>query len=153
MIRYALKCADGHAFEGWFPDASGFERQRDAGLLSCATCGSAEVDRALMAPRVATARRRPDRAPAAQAPAEKPAPAAPMEVSKIERAVAELRRRVEASSTYVGRDFAAQARAMHDGASEHRAIHGEAAPAEARALIEEGVPIAPLPFAPRQKAN
>ena len=142
MIHYALKCARGHAFEGWFRDAGGFERQRDEGLLSCATCGSTRVDRALMAPRVATAR-------GGAAPAPKPA----LEVSKAERAVAELRRHIEAHSTYVGRDFAAQARAMHEGASEHRAIHGEAAPAEARALREEGVPIAPLPFAPRQRSN
>lgn len=135
MIRYALRCADGHAFEGWFRDADGFERQRDGGMLSCAECGSAEVDRALMAPSVSTARARP------------------LEASKVERAVAEMRRHVEATSTYVGANFAAEARAMHAGTSEHKAIHGEAAPAEARRLVEEGVPIAPLPFAPRQKAN
>ena len=154
MIRYALQCDHGHAFEGWFRDGAGFEAQRDRGLLSCAECGSARVDRALMAPRVRPARRRAggDAERAEPAPAA-PAPAPAMRASPAERAIAELRRRVEAHSTDVGRDFAAQARAMHEGRAEHRTIHGEAAPAEARALIEDGVPIAPLPFAPRRKAN
>lgn len=144
MIRYSLRCADGHAFEAWFRDADGFERQRDAGHLSCAACGSPRVDRAVMAPSVAKRRAAP--APEAKAPK-------PVEATPAERALAEMRRKLEASSTYVGADFAAQARAMHAGTSEHRAIHGEAAPAEARKLAEEGVPIAPLPFAPRRKAN
>ena len=150
MIRYSLRCAEGHGFEGWFPDAERFEAQRDRGMLACAECGSPQVDRALMAPPVRSARA------AAPTPDPKPAgkPATPaIEVTQAERALAELRRRVEAHSTYVGRDFAAQARAMHEGSSERRTIHGEAAPAEARKLIEEGVPIAPLPFAPRSKAN
>lgn len=167
MIRYALRCAHGHAFDGWFASADGFEAQRDRGLLSCAACGSARVDRALMAPPVRSGRaERPEIAPEPAGP--KPAgpepqdqgppapqPGAPrrIEVSRAEAAIAELRRRVEAHSTYVGRDFAAQARAMHDGQSPHRAIHGEAAPEEARALLEDGVPVAALPFGPRSKAN
>ena len=159
MIRYSLRCAEGHGFEGWFPDAAGFERQRDGGHLACAVCGSPRVDRALMAPQVRPARdgggAGASRAEAA-APASPDAPRAPpatMAVSPAERALAELRRRVEAQSTDVGRDFAAQARAMHEGTAEHRSIHGEAAPHEARALIEDGVPVLPLPFAPRRKAN
>lgn len=150
MIHYSLRCAEGHAFEGWFPDAAGFERQRDQGLLACAECGSVRVDRALMAPRVRTSRKRGG-VPKAEAPARDKTPA--MEASPAELALAELRRRLEASSTYVGGDFAAQARAMHEGAAERRSIHGEAAPEEARALVEEGVPILPLPFAPRRKSN
>lgn len=150
MIHYSLRCAEGHAFEGWFPDAAGFERQRDQGLLACAECGSAHVDRALMAPRVRTSRKGRG-APAAEAPAVAKPPA--LEVSPVERALAELRRQVEANSTYVGRDFATQARAMHEGLAERKSIHGEAAPAEARALLEDGVPVLPLPFAPRRKAN
>ena len=166
MIRYSLRCAEGHAFEGWFPDAAGFERQRDGGQLTCAACGSSRVDRALMAPQVRPARAAVH-APSPSAPdpsGQGPTPAGPkaparggeapaMAVTPVERTIAELRRRVEAHSTYVGRDFAAQARAMHEGASERRAIHGEAEPREARALIEDGVPVLPLPFAPRRKAN
>ncbi len=153
MIRYSLRCAEGHGFEGWFPDAAGFERQRDGGLLACAACGSARVDRALMAPQVRPARAAAGAPPRGEA-APQAAPGAPaISISPAERARAELRARVEAHSTDVGRDFAAQARAMHEGATEHRAIHGEAAPHEARALIEDGVPVLPLPFAPRRKAN
>lgn len=150
MIHYSLRCAEGHAFEGWFPDAAGFERQRDQGLLACAECGSIHVDRALMAPRVRTSRKR-GATPKAEAPASAKPPV--MEVSPVERAMAELRRRIEANSTDVGRDFAAQARAMHEGSAERRSIHGEAAPDEARALVEDGVPVLPLPFVPRRKAN
>lgn len=151
MIHYSLRCAEGHAFEGWFPDAAGFERQRDQGLLACAECGSVRVDRALMAPRVRTSRKRGTAAKAEAPSAGGKAPA--IEASPAELALAELRRRIEAQSAYVGRDFASQARAMHEGAAERRSIHGEAAPEEARALVEDGVPILPLPFAPRRKSN
>ncbi|MCK5908479.1 MAG: DUF1178 family protein [Caulobacter sp.] len=136
MIRYALRCDRGHDFDGWFRSSGGFETMRDAGQVTCAECGSSQVDRALMAPAV-TEKRAPLNSPR----------------NKAEAALEALRRKVEESSDYVGLRFAEEARAMHDGDRPSRAIHGEARPEEARKLIEDGVPIAPLPFIPRRQAN
>ncbi|MGZ3217525.1 DUF1178 family protein [Paracoccus sp. T5] len=137
MIRYALRCHDGHDFDGWFRSSEGFQTMRDAGQVTCASCGSTQVEKALMAPAVTE-----KRAPALSAPR-----------NPAEAALEALRRKVEESSDYVGLRFAEEARAMHQGDRPSRAIHGEARPEEARKLIEEGVPVAPLPFLPRQKAN
>lgn len=136
MIRYALRCDKGHDFDGWFRSSEGFETMRDAGQVVCAQCGSSQVDRGLMAPAV-TEKRAPLTAPR----------------NKAEAALEALRRKVEETSDYVGLRFAEEARAMHEGGRPSRAIHGEARPDEARKLIEDGVPIAPLPFIPRRQAN
>ncbi|RJL19521.1 DUF1178 family protein [Paracoccus siganidrum] len=136
MIRYSLRCANGHDFDGWFRSSEGFETMRAAGQVSCARCGSASVEKALMAPAV---------------PAEKTSLTEPR--NPAEAALEKLREHVERNSDYVGLKFAEEARAMHEGHRPSRAIHGEARPEEARKLIEEGVPVAPLPFRPRQKVN
>tara|TARA_R110000764_G_scaffold76528_2_gene153738 strand:- start:40978 stop:41415 length:438 start_codon:yes stop_codon:yes gene_type:complete len=145
MIRYALKCDRGHAFESWFKSAEAFDVLRRAGHLNCTECGSAEVDKAVMAPRVSQAR---DAAETAKADAARDARAA-----EVKAALAQMRKHVEANSTYVGGNFAKEARAMHLGDAPERAIHGEAKPAEAKALIEDGVPVMPLPFMPKSKVN
>lgn len=152
MIRYALRCAEGHAFESWFQSASAFDRLAQAGHLSCATCGGGGVEKALMAPRVAS-----DGDAGAPAAAGVPADAASGALqaprNPVERAIAELRRKVEANATYVGGRFAAEARAIHAGDKPDRPIWGEADPRQAKALIEDGVPVAPLPFRPKSKTN
>ncbi|TCM88132.1 DUF1178 family protein [Rhodovulum steppense] len=140
MIRYSLDCAEGHRFESWFQSADAFDKLHAAGLVACAICGGSDVAKGLMAPAVA-----PDRAPPAR-PLSQPA-------SPAEQALAELRRRIEAESEDVGLRFVKEARDMHDGLTPRRAIRGEARLDEAKKLIEEGVPIAPLPFVPGRKAN
>ncbi|HPD92985.1 MAG: DUF1178 family protein [Rhodobacter sp.] len=139
MIRYRLKCDQGHEFESWFASTAAFDGLHKAGHLACATCGSARVEKALMAPSVATveAETRPLAAPA----------------SALEEKLAALRRHVEETSDYVGTDFATEARAIHLGEAPERPIWGEARPDEARALVEEGVPVAPLPFMGKARAN
>lgn len=143
MIRYALKCQAGHAFESWFKSAEAYEGLRAGGHVSCPDCGSAQVDKALMAPQVASGlARAADQAQAeAKAQAERAA------------ALAALKSHVEANSDYVGMNFVAEARAMHLGEAPERSIYGEARPEEAIALLEEGVPVAPLPFLPTRKSN
>lgn len=139
MIRYALRCDKGHGFDGWFRSADGFDAQAAAGLVACSVCGSAVIEKAPMAPAVSP-RDAPGRTLAApQSPAEE--------------AMAALRRHVETTSDYVGDRFATEARAMHDGDIAQRAIHGEARMDEAKKLIEDGIPIAPLPFAIGRKTN
>ncbi|MBP1807174.1 DUF1178 family protein [Rubellimicrobium aerolatum] len=136
MVRYSLSCADGHRFESWFQSAKAFDDLAQRGLLSCAECGSPQVEKALMAPAVSTAK--PDLA----------TPRDPREAM-----LAAMRRQVEENSDYVGLSFAAEARAIHEGRSPERNIWGEAKPQEAKALIEEGIPVAPLPFRPKRGAN
>ena len=135
MIRYALRCDQGHDFDGWFRSSEAFDTTRAAGHVACTQCGSAKVEKSLMAPAVPAARK----GDTAMTPAE--------------AALHALRQQVEANSDYVGLKFVDEARAMHEGRTPTRAIHGEAKIEEARKLIEEGVPVAPLPFVPRQKTN
>ena len=140
MIRYALRCANAHDFDSWFQSAEAYDRLAGAGMVACAVCGSAEVAKALMAPSV------------------KPAEAAGLRplatpTTELERKLAELRAHVEKTADYVGPDFARVAREMHAGEVPDRPIWGEAKAEEAKRLIEDGVPVAPLPFRPTRKAN
>lgn len=141
MIRYSLQCAQGHAFDSWFQSAGAYDVLAERGLVACAVCGGGEVTKAMMAPRVGAA-------PEARSERPLSRPASP-----AEQAMKALRDHVEKNSTYVGGRFAAEARAMHLGERDQAPIHGEARPDEARALIEEGVPIAPLPMLPPGRSN
>jgi len=146
MIRYALKCPDGHSFESWFQSADAFDGLAAKGLVSCAICGGTDVKKALMAPKVAG-----DAPHAPAAERERPLTAAPKHPA--EQMLRALREHVEKTSTYVGGNFAKEARAMHLGEAPEKPIHGEANAAEAKSLIEDGVPIMPLPILPKPKAN
>lgn len=146
MIRYSLTCPQDHQFESWFQSAEAFDKLQAAGLVQCAQCGSSAVGKTLMAPAVRPARK----AEAIQAPATRPLsdPA-----SQAEAALAIMRKQIEENSEYVGMNFAAEARAIHDGDSPERSIYGETRPEEARRLLEDGIPVAPLPFMPTRKVN
>ncbi|KAF0677013.1 DUF1178 family protein [Profundibacterium mesophilum] len=159
MIRYTLRCERDHRFESWFQSAQAYDALVEAGKISCPECASIRIGKALMAPPVTSGKPRGALPPAvdhgaAQAPAKGATPEdRGASGERRAAAIAELRRLVEANSTDVGKGFAKEARAIHEGRAEARAIHGEAAPSEARALIEEGVPLLPLPFKPRRKMN
>lgn len=146
MIRYALQCPDGHRFESWFRDAAAFDTLAAAGRVACPDCGSTEVQKSLMAPRVGAPRGVDPSRDTQESPVLAPG-------TDRERALAALKRKVEAEADYVGLGFAREARAMHDGELPHRPIYGEARQADAIALIEDGVPVAPLPFTPTRKVN
>lgn len=154
MISYTLKCKEGHSFDSWFASADAFEALATSGHLSCAVCGSGEVQKSLMTPRVRTAKKAAAVADSPRPAEDHPAPSVPVlstPQSDVEKAVEELRQKVEATSDYVGKDFAAEARAMHEGEKPERAIYGEARLDQAKALAEAGVPVVPLPFRPKQK--
>ena len=129
MIEFDLKCLDGCAvFEGWFSSSVDYAEQSEQGLVLCPYCGSAHVEKAPMAPRVS----RSDTA-----------------VSETKSKLAELaslQAKLLSQSEWVGADLPETARAMHLGEIEPHAVHGEASPDEARSLIDEGVPILPLPL-------
>ena len=146
MIRYTLKCADGHSFDSWFKSAEAFEALEGRGLLSCSVCGGSDVKKAMMAPRVSTS-----------VPVDKTDTPTPPKLSQsetpMEEALKALRKHVEENSTYVGGNFAAEARKIHLGEAPDRLIHGEAKPEEAKALIDDGIPVAPLPIFPKNRST
>lgn len=149
MIRYALKCAEGHSFESWFQSADAFDGLAAKGLVNCAVCGGTDVKKALMTPKVAADQ-------TSEAVAEAPLPAKPLSAPPshpAEQMLRALREHVEKTSTYVGGNFANEARAMHLGEIPEKPIHGEANAAEAKALIKDGVPVLPLPVVPKNRAN
>lgn len=151
MIQYALKCSNGHTFDSWFQSAAAYDKLASTGMVTCAVCGCADVEKAIMTPRVRPAREAVAQTIAPMPEAETIDVAAP--APDIEKVLAELRRKVEENSDYVGKDFASEARKIHLGDAPERAIYGEAKPDEAQALIDDGVPVAPLPFVPSRKTN
>jgi hypothetical protein len=156
MIHYNLRCANGHAFESWFQSSSAYESQEKRKLVSCPVCGSTRVERAIMAPQIVS-KKASEKAPSESAPA--PAPttevAAPAPTSllmaqehELRAKLRELRDHIVKNADNVGERFPNEARKMHYGDIEHRPIYGEASPDEAKALIEEGVEVMPLPTLP-----
>ena len=160
MIVFDLECREGgHRFEGWFGSSEDFQRQQDRGLVACPQCGCAEVIKAPMAPRLARkgnqAADAPATRPAATTPAMTTPPALPPQAIAMMRAVAAMQAEALKSSHWVGERFADDARAMHYGDKNHQPIHGQATVEEARALVEEGIDIAPVlfPIAPPDEIN
>ncbi len=153
MIRYNLKCASAHEFDSWFQSATAFDSLSKARMVECPVCGDSKIEKLLMAPAI-----RPGRNGAAAEP--KPSahgtPAAtPLShpASEAEAALTALRAELESNSEYVGNDFATEARKMHSGDAPERAIHGETQISEAKQLLEEGIPILPLPFMSKRHTN
>jgi len=142
MIVFDLSCGAGHVFEAWFGSSTDYEDQRARGLVACPICGLSEIDKAVMAPNVSAKGNR--QTPSAVA-MRKGVPA-PAEMKAALAALAKAQAKLLEGSEHVGSRFAEEARAIHDGDAPERAIHGQATAAEAKALVEEGVPVAPLPL-------
>ena len=158
MIRYALVCEKGHAFESWFADSAAYDKQIRRKLIACPHCGSAKVDKAIMAPRLAGSRKGAAsvEAPAetsAAAPAPEKAPVAMLspQEQEVRSRLKELREHLTKNADHVGPKFPEEARKMHYGETEHRSIYGEASPEEARRLAEEGIEFHPLPILPDER--
>lgn len=134
MIRYQLVCKKSHAFEGWFRDSAAYDTQAKKGLLACPTCNSKQVKKAPMAPAVSKKGELAETAAKAKA---------------MREWVSNVRKHVEKNAEYVGEKFPDEARAIHYGDAKERQIYGEATVEDARDLIEEGIPVAPLPSLPR----
>jgi len=146
MIRYRLRCGDGHDFESWFSSAAAFDSLMEAGMLACVVCARADVSKAPMAPHLGAPGASHNPPPSAERPLLAPA-------SPAEQALMRLRHEIEARSDDVGREFVREARRIHEGEAPRRAIRGEARPDEARNLIEDGVPVVPLPWPARRATN
>jgi len=152
MIRYNLRCERGHAFESWFQSSQAYETQEKRKLVNCPSCGSAKVERAIMAPRIVSRKSRDRAVPAPAAATEATTPASTPLMMAQERELRaklrELRDHIVKNADNVGECFPNEARKMHYGDIEHRPIYGEASPEEARSLIDEGVEVSPLPVLP-----
>ena len=141
MIRYALICDREHEFEGWFAASAAFDDQQARGLIECPLCASKAVRKAIMSPAISGAKTcGSDDEPARNH-------------AVMMEAMGRIRRHVEANFDDVGDGFATEARAIHEGRSEERGIYGQATSAEVRDLVEDGVPIAPLPPEPPKKSQ
>ena len=154
MIRYALQCDHGHAFESWFQNSSAYETQVKRKLVNCPGCGSANVEKAIMAPQIVSKRARvPEKAPtpATDVAAPAPTPLLMSEERELRAKLKELRDHIVKSADNVGERFPNEARKMHYGEIEHRPIYGEASSDEARALMDEGVEVTPLPVLPEDR--
>ncbi len=157
MIRYALACDKGHAFESWFQSSDAYDKQVKRSLVTCPVCNSAKVEKAIMAPRIAGAKQdgnEPSATPVPEAATpEAPAPLAmisPQE-RELRKKLKELREHLIKNADYVGGRFPEEARKMHCGEIEHRSIYGEASPDQARELHEEGIEFHPLPVLPDER--
>jgi hypothetical protein len=164
MIRYSLICERQHDFEIWFKNSADYDKQQKRGLVSCPECGSAKVEKALMAPSLGRGTKKGASAPAAEivpaqpeavasAPAENKTPVAMVSPAQREfRAkLKELRDHLTKNAENVGGKFPEEARKMHYGEKEHRSIYGEASPQEAKDLLDEGVELHPLPVLPEER--
>jgi hypothetical protein len=156
MIRYNLRCERGHVFESWFQSSSAYEAQEKRKLVNCPSCGSAKVERAIMAPQIVSKKGRESVEPV-PAPASTPSTDVTMPAStplimaqerELRAKLRELRDHIVKNADNVGERFPNEARKMHYGDIEHRPIYGEASPEEARSLIDEGVEVSPLPVLP-----
>ena len=141
MIKYALTCDHEHAFEGWFGSSSDYDDQQGRGLLECPVCSSRAVRKQIMAPALAGVRQ--------TVQDEQPGKSREMMMA----AASAIRRHVEENFDDVGDAFASEARAIHEGKSEERGIYGQASPKEVRELVEDGIPVAPLPPDPPKKSE
>jgi hypothetical protein len=144
MIKYALACEQAHEFESWFPSSEAFEAQRKRGFVTCPFCDSARVEKQIMAPSVA----RTDKALTAPAPETQPVAILSEKERELRAALRALREHVMKNAEDVGKGFVEEARKMHHGETEERSIYGEADLAEARALLDEGIDVLPLPVVP-----
>ncbi len=162
MIRYALICAASHTFESWFADSAAYDKQVARGLVTCPVCGSAKVEKAIMAPSLGRGGKARETIETPSKPEEsEPKPeSVPQKspvaiISEQERELRtklkQLRDHLIQNADYVGGKFPEEARRMHYGEIEHRSIYGEASPDDAKSLHEEGIEFHPLPRLPDER--
>lgn len=166
MIKYSLVCDKGHEFESWFPNSDAFDTQAKRGFVECPQCRSTKVTKAIMAPRIARSDRgrrsvdisAQDASAKDSGPRPANVPAPPQQVALLDERqqavramIHELRRKIVENSTDVGTSFPDQARKMHEGEIPQRSIYGQATLEEAEALVEEGVPVMPVPILPEER--
>jgi len=151
VIHYSLVCDKNHTFESWFQNSAAYDKQVKRKLVTCPMCGSAKVEKAIMAPRLA----RKDKSTSVVAPVESevstPVAMVSPEEKELRAKLKELRDHLTANADNVGKKFPEEARKMHYGETEHRSIYGEATLEDAKELHEEGIDFHPLPVIPDER--
>jgi hypothetical protein len=150
MIKFALLCARGHEFQSWFQSSEAFDTQVKSGLVRCPLCQATEVTKAIMAPAIASRGEAERHKSPAQAHSQTKVALLDRHDLKSRAMIDAFRRRIFAEADDVGTSFAEEARKIHNGLVPGRAIHGQASIGDARALIEEGVPVLPVPPSPEE---
>jgi hypothetical protein len=148
MIKFALLCARGHEFQSWFQSSEAFDTQVKSGLVLCPLCQATEVTKAIMAPAIASRGKAARAKPPARAQSQTKVALLDRRDRKSRAMIEAFRRRIFAEADDVGTSFAEEARKIHNGLVPERPIHGQASIGDARALIEEGVPVLPVPPSP-----
>ncbi|PCH60897.1 MAG: hypothetical protein COC04_06530 [Gammaproteobacteria bacterium] len=146
MIKYNLKCHNSHIFEAWFKNSGAYDVQKERNVISCALCGSNEVEKAIMAPSL------PKKGNSGAAATKETQEAEAKQVGIAMNALKEIRKTVEENCDYVGNQFAEEARKIHYGETDNRGIYGEATEDERAELSDEGVDVAALPWLPTSDA-
>lgn len=141
MIRFSLHCDNAHEFDAWFRSNEDFDEQKKSGLLSCPFCHSTSIEKQLMAPAVSTARKREQQVGLGLE----------AEQQKMLSALREVTKKVRKEAEYVGDRFTEEARRIHFKEVEERAIYGEASVKEVSSLMEDGIPVVPLPSLPEDE--
>ena len=141
MIKYALICDNDHEFESWFKNSQAFDDQLASGDLSCPHCASTQVSKSIMAPNLGKKSNTSNALTETGKSAE------------IMQMMSQMREHVENNFDYVGDKFASEARAMHYGDLEERDIYGESTLQDVKELVEEGIPVAPIPGVPDKLKN
>jgi hypothetical protein len=147
MIRFTLVCDNGHDFESWFASNDSYEFQIDADLVACPHCNSVKIGKAVMAPAVA----RKGRGRKAVEDVRHNVALVTDAGGDLRRLARELHEKIVAATVDVGDEFPVEARRIHDGEAPERAIRGQASLEEARALMEEGIAILPMPTLPGKR--
>ena len=132
MIKYTLKCKNGHLFESWFSDNNSFEYLQKSKNLECEICSTKEVEKSLMSPSVRAEKQKNENLLTTK--------------GDLEREILNLKKKIKSTAEDVGKEFASEARAIHYGESAERPIYGKTSRGEAIELAEEGIPFVPLPW-------
>lgn len=140
MISFNLVCTDGHEFEGWFSSSAAYEQQKADGTVTCPHCGTPEVSKTLMSPNIGVRENRAVKAAADPKP-----------TGEMVEFLRQMRKYVQNNADYVGEKFAEEARKIHYEETDPRGIYGETSADDAKALIEEGIEVFPLPVLPEDK--
>ena len=160
MIVFDLSCSKDHVFEAWFRSSDAFETQKASGYIACPICGVTDIAKAIMAPAVSPKGNRLGELAPENPPQRSPQKTmlqsdAQSKMREILSALAQAQSEALKDSRWVGDDFADRARAMHYGEEPQTLIHGAATPQDARAMLDEGLRVAPLlvPIAPPDEIN
>ena len=134
MIKYSLICSEKHEFEVWFSNSSDYDAQKRKLLIICPYCNSTKIEKGIMAPNIASSRKR-----------EKTAMEKDRNLSDINSVIGKLRQHIKEKFEYVGDKFPEEARAIYYGEKEERKIYGEASLDEAKNLQDEGISLSAIP--------